>query len=275
MKNQLKKTVILAVIGAAVALQGASAQIIPNAANGDLIFGAETVNSGSPAGTNLEVDLGSISNFTLTDKLTFANVSSTDLGSALGTGYSTATNDFWSVVGTNSSSDIGGYNQFAAFLTLNTTPAAQSKTTLSATNSDISGVYNGLNQTAATGFVAAPNSNGAGAELAASNSGSYSTWEGGGTAATTFFNFSGGGSTTFGSGNTLSLYVLNTGGDGNGNRNVVGTETLLGTFSYTKTGGLVYTGIDFAVVPEPSTYALLVSGLAVLFFIHRRRALNS
>jgi hypothetical protein len=279
MKNQLIKTVILAVIGAALALQAADAQITPNAANGDLIFGAETINGGTASGTDLEVDLGSISNFTLTAKLTFSNVSSIDLGSVLGTGYATASNDFWSVVGSNGTSDVGGYFQDAAFLTITTPPASgtlDSQNTLKAnTNGPIVGVYNGANQQATTGFVSAPNSNGSGAELAVSNSGSYSTWEGSAAGASTFFGLQGVGTTSFGSGGTLALYVLNSGGDGTANRNAAGTTTELGTFSYTKSGGLVFTGIDFGVVPEPSTYALMLSGLAVLFFIQRRRALKS
>jgi hypothetical protein len=278
MKNNLKKTAILALIGAALALQGANAQLTNPAggpANGDLIFGAEVVSSGSPTGTNLEVDLGSISNFTQTATLSFANISSTDLASVLGgSGYSTSSSDFWSVVGTNSSSDVGGYYQYSSFLTLNSAPSTgYSKTSLGSTYFDITGVYSGL-RTGTTGFTAAPNSNGAGGELAASNSGSYSTWELA-TSTTTFFGISGSGSTTFGSGDSLNLYALDTGGDGTANRNVVGTDTLLGSFTYSASKGLIFTGADVSAAPEPSTYALVFIGLATLFVFNRRRSIKS
>jgi hypothetical protein len=272
MKNNLKKTVILAVIGAALALQGAQAQI--TASPGDLIFGAETINSGVAAGTNLEVDLGSISNFTTTATLSFANVSSTDLGSVLGSGYATASNDFFSVAGTNALAvDIGSYNKGAVFLTLSADPGAQSKTTLGSTIYDITGVYNGLAQTASGAVTTAPNGNGKGGEILASNSGSFSTWEQS-TSATTFFGLQNGGETSFGSGASLNLYALNTAGDLTSQRNTPGTDTLLGTFSYNTANGLIFTGADVSAAPEPSTYVLVFVGIATLFVINRRRSLN-
>jgi hypothetical protein len=270
MKNQLKKTVILAVLGAALALQGAKAQVATSA--GDLLFGAETVNGGTPAGNNLEVDLGSISLFTTTATVSFANVSATDLANVLGSGYATASNDFFSVAGSDeNAADVDGYNKGAVFLTLNTDPGAQSKTTLSTAISDITGVYNGLAQT--VGVTAAPNSNGKGGEIAASNTGSYSFWEQGGTSQGTFFNFAGGGSTTFGSGVSLDLYALNTAGDTTGVRNTVGTDTLLGSFSYSTADGLTFTGIDAA--PEPSSYVLAILAAGLFVVLKRRQALKS
>jgi PEP-CTERM motif len=270
MKTNFKKTVILAGIVAALAFQGAKAQVITS--NGDLIFGAEAISNGAPSGTNLEVDLGSISQFTTTATLTFANVSATDLASALGSGFATSSSDFFSVAGTTgtaaSGSDIGSYFKGAVFLTLNQNPGSNSQGTLSQSASDIASLYSGLLTSAS-----APNSNGQGGELAASNPTSYSSEERGGVNATTFFNFSGGGSTSFGSGASLTLYALNTGGDGRGNANTFAAPNELGTISYNSATGLTFTGA--AAVPEPSTVGLTLVGVALAFALKRRYSLNS
>ena len=272
MKNNLKKTATLALIGAALAFQGAQAQFVP--ANGDLIFGAEKISNGSAIGNDLEVDLGTINNFTTTAHLSFPNVSSTDLMSVLGAGFGTATNTFWSVAGTTNLSDVGPYFNRATFITLATDPGALSKTGLTTASNAISGIYTGMDTPTSQGLISAPNSNGTGIELAASNSESYSAEEI--ITSGSFFNFSGTGSTTFGSGVALDLYALNSAGDVNGVRNTPGTDTLLGTFTYTAAGGLVFTGADFgAAVPEPSTYALMAFGAVALFYVGRRRALQS
>ena len=268
MKRNFKKTVILAGIGAALAIQGANAQIVPAAANGDLIFGAEVLNAAGVAqGNNLEVDLGSISKFTTTAQLTFANVSATDLAAVLGSGFASSSNAFFSVAGTTNLSDVDGYFNRATFATLLQDPGALSKTQLTTASNLISGLYSGLNQS--VGFAAAPNSNGAGGILSATgNTQSYSSEEGTAAGGTTFFNFVGGGSASFGSGLTLDLYALNSAGDSNGVRNTVGTDTLLGTFSYSADKGLTFTG---AAVPEPSTVGLTLVGLAAAAFAFKRR----
>jgi hypothetical protein len=268
MKTNLKKIATLAVLAAALALQSAHAQIVPAATFGDLIFGAETVTGGTASGNDLEVDLGSISNFTVdTPTEHFANVTSADLTTVLGSGYGSSTSKFWSVVGTNggtaSGASVGGYNKAACFLTFNVNPGAVTGNTLAgSTVGLIASTYNGLNTP--TGFTAGSNS--ASGILAASSTVSYSYNEGTGQSVTTYFNFSQSGSTTFGSGDSLDLYALNTQGDSRPLMGEVGTETLLGSFSYTTANGLTFTGANAESVPEPSSYALMFLVVAALLW---------
>jgi hypothetical protein len=278
MKNNLKKAVTLAVIGAALALQGAQAQIVPAATFGDLIFGAENLTAGVASGNDLEVDLGSISNFTTTAQLSFPNVSATDLLNVLGSGYATSTVSSWSVVGTNggtaSGASVGGYHKAASFLTFNADPGAVTGNFLAgSTVGLIASTYNGINGNGG-GFTAG--SNAESGILATSNTTSYSYNEGTSSSQTTYFNFSNNGTTTFGGGNTLNLYAFNTQGDTRTQMGQLGTDTLLGSFSYSSSGGLTFTGADY-VVPEPSTYAMMLLGVAALFFwqYKRRQSVNS
>jgi PEP-CTERM motif len=278
MKNNLKKIASLALIGAAFSFQHASAQVA--VANGDLIFGAETINSGSATGTNLEVDLGQITQFTTTSELSFPDVSSVDLSSVLGSGYATATNAFWSVAGTTgtaaSGSDVGGYFKGAVFLTLGANPGSNSEGTLSQSATQVASLFTGLTNLNPAP-TSAPNSGGKGVEISASSPTSYSSEEGTSAGSHVFFTIGTGGNTSFGSGETLDLYALNAGGDGRNFANTQVPAELLGAFSYSKADGLTFTGVDFsaAAVPEPSTYALLGLGAAALFFVARRRALQS
>jgi hypothetical protein len=46
----------------------------------------------------------------------------------------------------------------------------------------------------------------------------------------------------------------------------VGTETLLGSFSYTTANGLTFTGANAESVPEPSSYALMFLVVAALLW---------
>ncbi len=78
--------------------------------------------------------------------------------------------------------------------------------------------------------------------------------------------------TSFGSGASLDLYLLDPTADSNDNNSTKGTSTLLGSFSFTD-GDLVFTGAEAA--PEPSSYALGIAAVMLFVVLRRRQVLSS
>jgi hypothetical protein len=90
-----------------------------------------------------------------------------------------------------------------------------------------------------------------------------------------YFELGTGGEVSFGSGSSLNLYELSPANDNANTPNAVGSEELLGSFSFAN-GDLVFTGADLAATaPEPSTYALCLGSIALLWAFARRRTLLS
>ncbi len=102
------RTALLALAGAALFAQSAHAQTI-TVNNGDLVLGVEGDSSQTGTGTDYEVDLGNISQLSLTGTTDFGNiVSAADISGQFGGPSALSSNDlFWSVIGSNPKSLYG------------------------------------------------------------------------------------------------------------------------------------------------------------------------
>jgi hypothetical protein len=252
MKMNKLTVAALALAAISLASTAASAQTVSVGAN-DLILGFQ-VPSGTGAAYNLEVDLGSYTNFTAsTPTLTLSQLSVADLVSTFGSSWATTVT--WSVAGDNTASGFdmtstqlvktnsqGGLaGAFGQIGSLNSTLAQQAPTANSASSaiiggspaaSAVPGSYTATEMGNGYGFVPTAEQTGAGSDELYSFTPQSQT----------------------GSGiNKTFPYALD-----------------LGTFSLSSAGVLTFTG-SAAAVPEPSAYALGICA-ALLFLVLRRRS---
>ncbi len=250
----------LAAIG--FASSSASAQVVTNPY--DLVLGFQL--SSSP--TDLEVDLGSISNLNLNlGQVTnlSSDFSSTDLSNTFGTTWNSTTNGTgvnWSVAGINSVND-------GASFYLTSTKTSNVKTNSAGSLSNPNGLIvqlttgasgQGSLNSAAVAGTSTSALIGDGSNPASGLSQSYTSLEQGN--GYTFLSSAEATGAT-----TLTLYSF-----------VPGTSTTpaqkLGTFSLTDTAGvegLTFTGA-VASVPEPSAYALGICAVVLFLVLKRRRS---
>jgi hypothetical protein len=269
MKNKLWYTAALAAAGLALAPGNVRANVPVSSSFGDLILGFEA--NGSP--NDLEVNLGSYTQFTTatapftvsfgTNPSTSAAV--TNLNSDLGIfGASGAwvsnTSLLWGVVGVQSTlPTTNGYDIFLSQdpnsgITLNN----QAATTTRSWATDIKAVDS------ASGLGAYAN-DGYSTEAAAISTGAANSW-------TSFASF---GTGSFATGHqveqvdgdsalgSLNLYEV----QDNGATSTPATD--VGSFTLNSSGQLTFTP---ASVPEPSTWASIISGALFLAFFRRRGA---
>jgi hypothetical protein len=270
--KRIKNSAILALAAAALAFQSAHAAIVVS--DGDLILGVEDINSvPAPVGNDLEVDLGSYSQFTTTSFDNFGTV--VNPADLLGHGY----NQF-SVIGqtttavhTSADSTIGTINKSSVFLTQLNAPTITSLTANTLTTAH--GAAQSIEADLALGMDAVTPGplSPTGAFIPGTLPKSYSSQEGVTSAA---FFATQPGAQSFGALNaTLELYLFDTGPNG---FVTPGSKVVdLGTFSFlsdpvTQNGlDLVFTGKNVPVTPEPSTYALMFLGMALLVWQAKRR----
>ena len=224
--------------------------------------------TGQGASSNLEVDLGSVSNFTTTAVLNLTGstaLNPLDLISTYGANFASRGDLAFSIGGVTSANN--GFNQF--YVTSAGTPGNYTPSTLTTPAGDLAQLQQTLG-----GFSATPNSTesavlGTNASPASGIAGSYSFFSpGGGASQFGFFQ----GSPTYSTETlvvpgttTLGLYSYN--GQATG-RGVV--PTLIGTFDLTGAGTLTFTGSAVAA-PEPSTYAMMAGAMGLLLLAIRRR----
>jgi len=267
MKNiRLLTASLLALAGIIPA--SASASVVAN--SGDLILGFRT--NDNAIAEDLEVDLGNFSNFTNLAPGTVLNLnlngsyygsagglSASDLSTTFGTSWDTLTDIVWSVAGQNNPSGATSVDLYATFTPANganvnqaigttqNNPASRLRTELGALNGQAS--------------LASPEA----AEIASLSS-SQSNYSGAirGTGATTkdygYFIPTTEALYSSSSSSSLDLFQLSHTGPG-----TPGTD--LGTFTLDSAGDLTFS----TPVPEPSTYAAVALGGAMLFFARRRR----
>lgn len=263
---KLKKitTAVTALALAAVLASSARAQVLFNA--GDLLLGFEQ----SGTTSNYVVDLGSLSNFIgVTGSITF-NLSTTDLGNVFGSTWASNSQSNlvqWGVIGGTSRTATQTYGSVTLpkntlFYTVGETVAGtQSLAPLRGANAaqnSINGNIVSLDN-AFDGAAAAPGSSTA----TIFASGTWSSFSPGSTAfgIGSSIEQPGSGSFTGPTNSVLDLYELQTSSVANQ------PGTLLGSFSLSNSGVLTFTG----AVPEPSTYALMGIGLALLVWQVRRK----
>jgi hypothetical protein len=240
--NKLTKVAMLAIVAASLASVSASAQNVSTSAN-DLILGFEiTDNSGQGATSDLEVDLGSITNFTNTASLTLSQLSVADLVSTYGSGWATRSDLAWGAAGVISA----GSETFDATINAPSSAKNSSQSALNAPTGAIGALYQGL--------------------LANSTANSWTgerTNLGGSSSDFQYFNPTQVTDTTapVGSINLYSFFPSS--------GRSPAPPTLLGSFSLSSAGALTYVGSAYAV-PEPSAYALGICA-ALLFVVLRRR----
>ena len=267
---------IKTMVVSALLFAGASVAAHAQAAYGDLILGFELAGNT----TNLEVDLGSVSSFIGTAPGTYSIVTGlgTDLSSTYGSGWNTNSNLNLGVVGsTSGTSGFAGQLKRTLWVTSSGTAYSQSVASLYAgANSNISALYG---QSAAEGAFGGVSVSSSPADLIQTTAFSGTT-QGiltGTTLAGSWTSQEATGGSGFSipitsgavleaamnsSGGTVTneLYMLNPGS---------GPATDLGTFSLNSSGDLTFTALS--VIPEPSTYAMILGVFALGFVMLRRR----
>ena len=226
---------------------------------------ADDDNAGQGAGTNLEVDLGSSSQFTNTAILSFSGPSGlelADLVSTYGASFFTRGDIVFNVAGTLNSNDF--------LVTQGGTPVKEDSSVANGT-AQVSQVAQTLGGTASNTTSTEAATIGSSSTPASGITGSYDNetlTPGAGQYNYDQFPVTLGKTPTeavvSGALTTLNLYeyIPVSGRAG-------GTPTLLGTFDLTSGGSLTYTGADAA--PEPSTWTLMLGGLGLFFVAMRRR----
>jgi hypothetical protein len=264
MKLKKRTLALLALAGTALILPtGAKAQTLPSN-DGDLYL--QVADTADSVTGSYAVDLGNISEFTTTASLNLGNLSA-DLNTVFGpvenNGLTWQESDAdWLVVGAiQKTSTIGPWNEGSEFITAVTSfnPSSLGSRAVRNFGSNFSGITDGdggISGTAgsephsiysltSTDLAINPNvpSENLGANV----------------------------DETFSDGFPSSLELL--GGQGNGSPpgGATSSVSVIGTFSIDNSGDLTFEGIDAAAVPEPSSWALTLSGV-VLFVVLRRRA---
>jgi len=246
---KMNKFALATLAALAMGITGASAQTSDLILSFDDLSGNNTNNAVS--GTDLEFDLGSYTNYTTTTATeTVLNVNS--LLTGLYTGghvYSTSTGIKWDVAG----ADATGATDLIDITT--TLPNQANPGSTSQENGNISNVIDAVEGAGISeGTQETPTSLGNVLEDPKSNLNSFNS-QGGETG------FGGiQGDVTTGAGSmTLVEY------------NDSATPKIEGTFTLSSNGNLTFVGASEAAVPEPSTYALFISGALLLFVALRRR----
>lgn len=245
-----KLTLVLAAIVASFgAVSTASAQI-GSYGSSDLVLGFQ-IGSGQGSNTDVEVDLGSYTNFlNVTGTITLSQLSVTDLNNTYSSTWSNTdgTGVNWSVAGVNN----GVPNNM--FLTSTSQLKLNSASRLATPYGQIGGLIGDMNSGNATqGSNSSTVTIGTNASPAANDAASYTSEEGG-----NGYNYASNAEQS-GAG-TDELYFLKP-----------GTSTTnaqaLGFFTLGSNGTLTFTG---AATPEPSAYALGICAL-LLFWVLKRR----
>jgi hypothetical protein len=267
----MKKTILpaspvalLAVVGLALS-PGHAGATQPTVNATDVLVGFEGLNSGSPTGEELLVDLGPASQFQSGGTFTPVNLSN-DLQTAFGTTWYVNSGTplvSWGLVGIDKFGALPGDVFDTVFLSqdaANSNPVGELNS--SAASTTVSAITNTKNQFA---LQTSGTDNAEAAELADSNT--YS-----------FFSQNAFKSQAFKTG--LDIEQIN--GDGPTDSTLdffqltpatSGDATELGSFQLSSGGELSFTA---GAVPEPSTWATLIAGILLLgFFRRNRRALRA
>jgi len=275
-KIKIAVSAALGMISLAVSSYG---QVTINMSDGDMLLGFRTANA--PGNTlNLEVDLGSYTQFTLMDGGSFflPQLSVLDLQSTYGAGTAWQRSDlFWSIA-TSSANPVPGLPDNSLFETSvsNGNPStifkAQTATAqqLVAANMDQAiGGLNGTTSTVNSNFAGLIQDSGNSYDANISNFGGFTRpWEASSFSLMTFANVENTTAIPMGGFVSSDLYELlpTTSGTRNG--------VLLGTFELFGNGTLEF----ISVIPEPSTYRMLALGGALLcglMILRRRRSVRS
>jgi hypothetical protein len=240
----------MAIVALGFVSTAASAQVVTSA--GDLILGFQL--AGSP--TNYEVDLGAISQFTATATLDLSSdLKVSDLTSTYGANWADTTAGVnWGAAATNAGSGNSANN---IVLTSQTKPAGLAKASLGVP----AGVVN--NYETQSGGISGATAAGTSKSALIGNAGApantiNASWT------STFSNLQTLGDLQTTGASSIDLYQFNGG-------QFSGTTADLGTLKLSSTGGLTFTGVNAAAVPEPSAYALGICAV-LLFVVLRRRA---
>lgn len=254
------KRCLLALAGIALLTSPVRAQTV-SAEQGDLILGFRA-DGGIGAGLNLEVDLGSISNFYdgASSGLTLPGLAVQDLVDTYGANWGSRTDLWWGAAATdgNAGPDRNGKpasTLWATGVPGNTVPLDGSSGLQSPPATKITGLYLGYIGSL-NGATSTSNSSAA-AKISNSASGSWSVEETGGNS---FGYFSPKIDGQVGSDNVLNLYELQP-----SSTFPRPAATDVGTLELTPSG------VTFEAVPEPSTWMLVGLGLGLSVMLVRRR----
>jgi hypothetical protein len=228
---------------------------------GDLILGFRAT-GGTGAGLNLEVDLGSISNFYdgANNGLTLPGLAVQDLIDTYGASWGSRTDLFWGAAATigNAQADPNGKpasTLWATGVPGNAVPLDGSSGLQSPAATKIAALYHGF-VGSLNGSTSTSNSSAA-ASINNSASGSWSSQETGGNSFGYFSPKIDGQVSSVG---TLNLYELQ-------------PSSTFPRPAATDIGELVLTqnGVSFQAVPEPSTWVLAAAGLGMSMMVLRRK----
>jgi hypothetical protein len=290
-----KLTLTAAIVLAATAFYAphATAQV-GSAGSTDLVLSFRvTDGQGTGSATDLEVDLGSQSNFTASTALTTPDaLLESDLVATYGAGWATRTDLVWSVAGLVSATSGNGANKTFAFDATSSggaqAEASGTNSTYSAANSNIAGLVGGFNNATAFGIDPDAAQIGNSTTPASSTANSYiAQLSDGGKYDGDYGYFNPGATAPIGmnpaisgSGVTEVNYGVSQSPIGSdelykyATTKVAGTDgTDLGTFSLNAAGAFTFDGAAVAA-PEPSTYALMAGAMGLLFLAVRRRRSN-
>lgn len=284
MKLNKLTTVATAMATAAVLATSGRAQVytpdpVPS---GDVLIGFEQQGNAS----DYVVDLGQVTQFKPTTSDYQIQLSTADLGGidgVFGTNWASNSNGStdvqWGVVANDQSDTIASdpdgnsiwYTKGETTVGTHTTaPIRGSSSALGAISQNIENFetlgYAGQAATAGT-----ENSSDLGVILTASAADSWTSFKPGSYSGNTAFGIGSeieqpsSGSYTGPTDSVLDFYEVDTKTASNQ------SATLLGTFSLSSGGVLTFEGADAAVVPEPSTYALVLAGGSMLLLVLKRR----
>jgi hypothetical protein len=278
--NNLLAKSLLATAGATL-LQMQAQATLPYA-NGDLIMGFRTTGPSnpdglnSPAGTDYEINLGNATNFlNASGTINFANIGA-DLTAIFGPDWNTRADLFWSISGVVTPAVPGTFANNTMFVTRPETtlgiqsvpwdristfgsgaPAQKMVGMAGASFGYAAGTSATLNQLESVNTIGGLIQNTGGGN-------SYASYMPGGAnsnGSSAFGTFSGGIEGTFGAGTAgtvLDLYELIPGS---------GPSAYIGTFQINDIGTASFT----AVVPEPSSLAIIGAGAGLLGLLRRRQ----
>ena len=267
------KIALIASVGMTSLAISAYAQTV-SASDGDILMGFRT--TGAPGNTlDLEVDLGSYTNFDLMNGATFTltQLSPLDLSGTYGASWHTRSDLDWSIA-TSSANPVAGLPDNTFFETsvntggTSTVFKRQTSTFQFSIAQNIDGFVSGLNGSSST-------ANSSSAALVTDSGNSYNTnisnaggftkpWNANNTSLMTFGNVENNTNIPAGGFVASDFYELQPTASGTAN------ALLLGQFRLFDTGTLTFTAAT--AVPEPSTASALLVGLAVIGYAIRRRA---